>query len=69
MKRTQILAAAACALMVFSLLGCGATNKLQSVQLNVVKIDNNSIPPTGGIINLQGVGARSSVRMALVARC
>ena len=34
MKRKTLFAALACALLVFSMLGCGATNKLQSIQLS-----------------------------------
>ncbi len=51
-KRKTLFAALACALLVFSMLGCGTTNHLQSVQL--------STSPTAelpmGTLNLKGVG-------------
>ncbi len=56
MKRTNILAALACALLVFVLVGCGATNKLQSVTLGVSLI--NGVAPSGqsGFFTLEGNG-------------
>lgn len=56
MKRTKILAALVCALLAISLLGCGTTNNLQSITLNVTSI--NGVPPSGqsGFVNLQGNG-------------
>ncbi|MGA6985328.1 MAG: hypothetical protein WBZ01_04685 [Terriglobales bacterium] len=56
MKRTNILAALTCALLVFVLAGCGTTNKLQSVTLGASLI--NGLVPTGqsGFFNLQGNG-------------
>ena len=46
----------ACALLVFGLAGCGATNHLQSITLNVTKVDG--VPPSGqsGFQTLQGNG-------------
>src|ERR1039458_7176174 len=45
-NRKNLFAALACALLVFSLLGCGATNHLQSIQLSS---SNTSEPVTGTI--------------------
>jgi hypothetical protein len=51
-KRKTLFAALACALLIFSMLGCGTTNHLQSVQL--------STSPTAelpmGTLDLKGVG-------------
>ena len=60
MNRKTLFAALACALLVFSMLGCNAfqaTNHLQSIQLSVSLIDG--VPPKGqsGTVNLQGYGA------------
>ncbi|MFZ0478794.1 MAG: hypothetical protein WAL71_06570 [Terriglobales bacterium] len=54
MKRTNIFAALGCALLVFSLVGCGSTNKLQSITLTASLIDG--VPPSTqtGIYNLNG---------------
>lgn len=54
MKRTNIFAALGCSLLVFCLVGCGSTNKLESITLTASLI--NGVPPTGqsGIYNLQG---------------
>lgn len=68
MKRTKILTAVACALLSFSLLGCGTNNKLQSIQLNAALI--NGVAPSsqsgfttlqgnGGTIQLQAIGSYS----------
>ncbi len=56
MRRTNIFAALACALLAIGLLGCGATNNLQSITLNVTLV--NGVAPTGqsGFVNLQGNG-------------
>ena len=56
MKRKTLLAALACAFLVFSMLGCGATNKLQTIQLNVAL--NDGVVPSGqsGVATLQGNG-------------
>jgi hypothetical protein len=55
-RRTNIFAALACALLAIGLLGCGATNNLQSITLNVTLV--NGVAPTGqsGFVNLQGNG-------------
>jgi len=49
-------AALACALLVFSMLGCGTSNKMQSIQVQAKLI--NGQPPSGqtGFINLVGNG-------------
>lgn len=56
MKRTNILAALACALLVFVLVGCGTTNHLQSVTIGVSSI--NGLAPAGqsGFFTLEGNG-------------
>jgi hypothetical protein len=51
-KRKTLFAALACALLVFSMLGCGTTNHLQSIQLST---SNTSEVPMG-TLNLKGVG-------------
>ena len=51
MKRTTLLAAFACALLTFSLLGCGTTNHLQTIKLTVA-----SSSGTGGLFNVKGIG-------------
>jgi hypothetical protein len=55
-KRTNILAALACALLVFVLVGCGTTNKLQTVTLGASLV--NGLVPTGqtGFFTLEGNG-------------
>jgi hypothetical protein len=51
-KRTNIFAALSCALLVCSLLGCGASNKLQSIQLST----SNSAESAPGTLDLLGEG-------------
>jgi hypothetical protein len=55
-KRKTLFTALACALLVFSMLGCGTTNHLQSITLSAALI--NGIAPTGqsGFYSLQGNG-------------
>jgi hypothetical protein len=50
-KRTTLFAAFACALLTFSLLGCGTTNHLQTIQLTTA-----SSSATGGLFNVKGIG-------------
>jgi hypothetical protein len=50
-KRTTFFAAFACALLIFSLLGCGTSNHLQSITLTA----KNS-QATGGLYDLKGWG-------------
>lgn len=52
-NRTTLFAALTCALMVFSMLGCGATKKLQSIQLSTSSTSETS---TSGL-NLHGISA------------
>ena len=42
MKRKTLFAALACALLVFSMLGCGTSNHLQSITLSVSNADPNA---------------------------
>jgi hypothetical protein len=51
-NRKTLFPALACALLVFSMLGCGTSNHLQSVQLST---SNTSEVPMG-TLNLKGVG-------------
>jgi hypothetical protein len=51
-NRKTLFAALACALLVFSMLGCGTSNHLQSVQLST---SNTSEVPMG-TLDLKGVG-------------
>ena len=51
MKRKTLFAALACALLVFSMLGCGTTNHLQSITLSA-----KASTTTGGFYNLVGEG-------------
>jgi hypothetical protein len=55
-KRTKIFAALACALLAISLSGCGATNHLQSITLNVTAINGTPVTGVGGFITLEGNG-------------
>ncbi len=48
MKRKNFIAALVCALLATSLLGCGGSNKLQSITL--------TIGGGGGLFNLKGIG-------------
>ena len=54
MKRKTLLTALACALLVFSMMGCGTTNNLQSVQLSGSNVSEGS---TGTI----SIGVNGSV--------
>lgn len=51
MKRTTFFAAFACALLTFSLLGCGTTNHLQSITLTAKNSQG-----TSGVFELKGWG-------------
>jgi hypothetical protein len=46
------IAASACTLLVFTILGCGATNKLESIQLST----SNTSETTGSTLTLYGIG-------------
>jgi len=51
-KRKSLFAALACALLVFSMLGCGTTNHLQSIQLST----SNTAESAGSTLTLYGIG-------------
>jgi len=51
-NRKTLFTALACALLVFSMLGCGATNHLQSIQLSL----SNTLESPGSTLTLYGVG-------------
>ena len=51
-KRKTLFAALTCALLIFSMLGCGTTNHLQSVQLST----SNTAEVPMGTLDLKGVG-------------
>lgn len=53
MNRTTLFAAVACALLAFSMLGCGTTDKLQSIQLST----SNTAESAPGTQDLTGEGA------------
>ena len=57
MKLSKVLAALTCALLVFGLLGCGATNKLQSLTLNVTQINGAPITTGQSIVLQPGIGS------------
>jgi len=50
-NRKTLFAALACALLVFSMLGCGTSNNLQSITLTA-----KTLPVSGGLYNLAGWG-------------
>jgi len=52
-NRTTLLTALTCALLVFSMLGCGTTDKLQSIQLST----SNTTESAPGTQDLTGEGA------------
>lgn len=52
MNRTTLFAALACALLVFSMLGCGTTDKLQSIQLS----SSSTAESAPGTLDLSGEG-------------
>jgi len=51
-KRKNLFAALACALLVLSMLGCGTTNHLQSIQLST----SNTVESPGNSLDLAGIG-------------
>ncbi len=57
MNRKTLFAALACALLVFSMLGCGITNKLQSIQLST----SNTVPNAGTGVVLFGQGGTANL--------
>ncbi len=56
MKRKTILTALLFGLLAATLLGCGGSNKLQSIQLNVALVNGTQPGAQGGLFSLQGNG-------------
>ena len=56
MKRKTLFAALACALLVFSMLGCGTTNHLQSIQITRVGSGLFDLNGLGGTLQLVATG-------------
>src|SRR5271154_2206385 len=56
-NRKTLFAALACALLAFSMLGCGTTNDLQSIQLS--NSNTSATPP--GTIDLFGEGGQAQL--------
>jgi hypothetical protein len=56
-NRKSLFAALACALLMFSMLGCGTSNHLKSIQLST---SNTSATPPG-TLDLQGIGGTLQV--------
>jgi len=72
-NRKTLFAALACGMLVFSMLGCGSNNKLQSITLNAALV--NGVAPTsqggfftldgnGGTIQMQAIGNYSNSKTA-----
>src|SRR5271167_3540537 len=70
-NRKTFFAALACALLVFSMLGCGTSNKMQSIQLGVKYVNGQAptgqtgfttLQGNGGTIQLQAIGVFSSTK-------
>ncbi len=57
MNRKTLFTALACALLVFSMLGCGTSNKLQSIQLST----SNTAETPGSTLLLYGIGGTTQV--------
>jgi hypothetical protein len=55
-NRKTLFLAFVCALLVFSMLGCGQTNKLQSIQLKAKLINGVATTTQAGIVTLAGNG-------------
>ncbi len=56
MNRITLFTALACALLVFSMLGCGTTNNLQSIQLTATFINGVASTSQSGTVTLMGNG-------------
>ncbi len=56
-NRKTLFTALACALLVFSMLGCGTSNKLQSIQLST----SNTAETPGSTLLLYGIGGTTQV--------
>jgi hypothetical protein len=55
-NRKTLFLAFVCALLVFSMLGCGQTNKLQSIQLTAKLINGATTTTQAGTVTLSGLG-------------
>jgi hypothetical protein len=55
-KRKTLFAALACALLVFSMLGCGTTNHLQTITLGASLVNGVPVSSQAGFFSLQGNG-------------
>ncbi|MGD0509071.1 MAG: hypothetical protein ABSA27_14810 [Terriglobales bacterium] len=56
MNRKTLFAALTCALLAFTMLGCGATNKLKSIQLTAALINGAAPNGQSGTVTLSGTG-------------
>jgi hypothetical protein len=56
-KRQTLFTALACALLVFSMLGCGVSNNLQSITLGASSVNGVAPKTQPGFFSLQGNGA------------
>lgn len=56
-NRKTLFTAVVCALLTFSMLGCGTSNKLQSIQLS----SSNTAETPGSTLDLQGIGGTLQV--------
>jgi hypothetical protein len=55
-NRITLFAALACALLLFSMLGCGATNHLRSITLGASLVNGVAPSSQPGFVSLQGIG-------------
>ena len=58
----SLFAALACALLVFSMLGCGTTNHLQSITLGASSINGVPVTTQAGFFSLKGNGGTIQLR-------
>lgn len=56
MNRKNLFAALACAALMFSMLGCGQSNNLRSIQVNAALVNGEAPTAQTGIYTLQGNG-------------
>lgn len=61
-NRKTLFAALACALLVFSMLGCGTTNHLQSITLGASLVNGVAPKVQAGFFSLQGNGGTIQVQ-------
>lgn len=58
MNCSRVVASLACALLVFGLVGCGATDHLQSITLSVIAVNGSPVsPPQAGPASLAGMSS------------